>query len=190
MSKEKLANIKDIFVMIVLVVFMFGLVGFTIYLDSPDDVEINQIMYAGRETIKNNNKLAFDLLMWAPGYTDQAIIQIDNNTIDELEYTIKIDVPKDTASELMEYVDVYIKKNPTSFDVLERYDSIITEGYTYVGSLEHLKNNNVKVGSITNEHVEYSILLHVNETADFDEIEHTFENILTVETNTLTKTFE
>lgn len=190
MKNEKLTSIKDLILTVLLVALMFAVVFVTIKLDSPADIEINQIMYAGRETINNNNKLAFDLLAWAPGYTDQAIIQIDNNTIEELEYNIKFDIPENLDENLMNHVGVYIKKNPTSRDVLKFYDSVITDGYTYIGNLSDFEGNVIKSGSITNEHVEYSILLHVDETADFDEIKYTFENVLSVETDKLTRNFE
>ena len=38
-----------------LIIAMIFLVGFTIYIQQPDPIEINQIAFAGREIIHNNN---------------------------------------------------------------------------------------------------------------------------------------
>lgn len=180
---------------ICLTIVMFLIVGFTIYIQQPDPIEINQIAFAGRETINNNNKYAFDLFKWAPGYTDQALIQINNNTDENLSWNISLENLEAVDNSLLESIGVYIKERPTSRDVLPRYDSVITEGYKYFGTLSELQNSNFLNGILTDyQEINLSILLHVAEDANIKETEFNFRNILKVSTisniMSTNKTFE
>ena len=180
---------------ICLTIVMFLIVGFTIYIQQPDPIEINQIAFAGRETINNNNKYAFDLFKWAPGYTDQALIQINNNTGENLSWNISLENLEAVDNSLLESIGVYIKERPTSRDVLPRYDSVITEGYKYFGTLSELQNSNFLNGILTDyQEINLSILLHVAEDANIKETEFNFRNILKVSTisniMSTNKTFE
>lgn len=170
----------------VLVIGMIFVVGFTIYVQQPEPIEINQIAFAGRETINNNNKYAFDLFSWAPGYTDQALIQIKNNTNEVLVWNLSFENLDEVDTPLLESIGIYIKENPTSNDVLPMYNSVITDGYEYFGTLSEIKNTEILNGKLNkdNEFINLSILLHVGENYDIEETQFDFRNILKISAHT------
>ena len=169
-----------------LIIAMIFLVGFTIYIQQPDPIEINQIAFAGREIIHNNNKYAIDLFKWAPGYTDQVFVEIDNNTNKDTTWSIYVENLENVDFSLLESIGVYIKENPTSWDVLQRYDSPITEGYKYYGNLAELKYSKFIEGFLDNEkdNTVLSILFHVAEDSTIKETEFEFRNVLKIRTET------
>lgn len=170
----------------VLVIGMIFVVGFTIYVQQPEPIEINQIAFAGKETINNNNKYAFDLLSWAPGYTDQALIQIKNNTNKVLSWNLSFENLDEVDTSLLESIGIYIKENPTNNDVLPMYNSVITDGYEYFGTLSEIKNTEILNGKLNkdNEFINLSILLHVGENYDIEETQFDFRNILKISAHT------
>jgi len=174
-----------------MIIGMFFLVALTIYIQQPNPVEINQITFAGKETIRNNNKYAFDLFKWAPGYTDQALIQIDNNTGDSLDWNISLKNLETVDESLMKSIGVYIKENPTSRDILPMYDSVITDGYKYFGTLSELKDLDFIYSTLEkNKSINLSILFHVAEDSNIKETDFEFRNVLKVSINSKNNEFE
>ena len=166
---------------VLITILMIGLVFFTIYIQQPDPIEINMISFAGRETISTNNKPAIDLISWAPGYTDQTLLQIDNNTKKDIIWNIKFDKTTEIKEDILNSIDVYIKENPTSRDVLNMYNSPITDGYSFIGSLSDIiKKDNVISKTLSESVLNLSILFHVREDSEIAETKYLFEDFIKV----------
>ena len=182
--------------MIISIITLIFLIGFTIYIQQPESIEVHQIAFAGKETININNKYIFDLFTWAPGYTDQALIQINNNTNTAIRWTIYFENLENIDEHLKKAIGVYIKENATNRDVLPMYNSVITEGYKYYGTLSELQDSKVVENIIKkNESPELlSILLHVTEDSQIQETHFEFRNILRInvvsDTINISKIFE
>lgn len=176
------------------IIGMILIIILTISLQKPTPIEINQITFAGKEIINFNNKPAFDLISWSPGYTDQALIQIKNNTQEKTSWTVNIKNIENIDETILKSIDIYIKEYPKSVDILKYYDSPITDGYKYIGNLSEYKNSEITSGELINESIELSILFHVREDSDIEKQIIEFRNILKITTTSqfqnLEKTFE